>query len=286
MKQRRKAGQEDPMKMKEKNGKAMVRQHTPWAVAVGAYLVALSVALLITSVQLWGVRFAAEVGPISEIELFWLTIKAPSDGLWMTLMVIVTGALGSLIHATTSFASYVGNQRFVKSWSLWYFMRPLVGAPLALLFYFTLRGGFLATGGSVTDVNYFGMAALAGMVGMFSKQAIDKLSLLFDIIFTATGDRERGSKLESAVPILSEVYPGDDEPGRTGRFITVRGSQFAWNAVVRVGDADRSTTFVSEVELKAELLEEDVKDGGRLEITVFNPPPGGGTSQAIVFLVE
>jgi hypothetical protein len=272
--------------MTDDNEKIVTRQHPGWAVAVGVYLIVLSVALLIASVQLWSVRFAAEGEAISQMQLFWWTFRTPPDGLWLTLIVIVTGALGSLIHAITSFASYVGNHRFVKSWSLWYVMRPLVGAPLALVFYFTLRGGFLATSGSVKEVNYYGMAALAGMVGMFSKQAIDKLSILFDSIFTAAGDKERGSKLESAVPVLSEVDPEVVEPGSQDRIITVRGSQFAGNAVVRVNEEDRVTSFVSDVELTAELLEEDVENAGRLEITVFNPPPGGGTSEAIEFLVK
>lgn len=272
--------------MTDDNEKLVIHQHPGWTVAVGLYLTALAVALLIASVQLWGVRFASEEGSISQLQLLWWSFETPTDGLWLTLIVIVTGALGSLIHAITSFASYVGNQRFVKSWSLWYVMRPLVGAPLALVFFFTLRGGFLATGGTVTDVNYYGMAALAGMVGMFSKQAIDKLSMLFDIIFTASGDKERGSKLEGSAPVVSEVDPDVVGPGSHARVITVRGSQFVGNAVVRVNEADRPTFFVSATELKAELLEEDVENAGRLQITVFNPPPGGGTSDVIEFLVK
>jgi hypothetical protein len=235
--------------MTDDNEKLVIHQHPGWTVAVGLYLTALAVALLIASVQLWGVRFASEEGSISQLQLLWWSFETPTD-------------------------------------SLWYVMRPLVGAPLALVFYFTLRGGFLATGGTVTDVNYYGMAALAGMVGMFSKQAIDKLSMLFDIIFTASGDKERGSKLEGSAPVVSEVDPDVVGPGSHARVITVRGSQFVGNAVVRVNEADRPTFFVSATELKAELLEEDVENAGRLQITVFNPPPGGGTSEAIEFLVK
>ena len=53
--------------------------------------------------------------------------------------------LGSYVHATTSFVSYVGNRRLVFSWAWWYLLRPFIGMVLALIFYFVLRGGLLAS---------------------------------------------------------------------------------------------------------------------------------------------
>ena len=59
--------------------------------------------------------------------------------LWTTLderlilLVIVAGGLGSFVHASTSFADYVGNDRFDRTWTWWYLLRPFIGMSLALL---------------------------------------------------------------------------------------------------------------------------------------------------------
>jgi hypothetical protein len=72
-----------------------------------------------------------------------ITVKAKS-GTALVLLVVVVGALGSVIHMFTSFADYVGNRRFYASWIAWYALRPIIGAALALLTYFALRGGFFS----------------------------------------------------------------------------------------------------------------------------------------------
>ncbi|MGB9181086.1 MAG: hypothetical protein WCB68_17775, partial [Pyrinomonadaceae bacterium] len=38
----------------------------------------------------------------------------------LLLLVIAAGALGSYVHAATSFADYVGNRKFTSSWTWWY----------------------------------------------------------------------------------------------------------------------------------------------------------------------
>ncbi len=51
----------------------------------------------------------------------------------LILLVLLSSALGSYVHAATSFSDYVGNRRLAKSWTWWYLLRVLVGATLALL---------------------------------------------------------------------------------------------------------------------------------------------------------
>ena len=119
---------------------------------------------------------------------------------------LCTGALGSYVHAATSFASYVGNRRLMLSWAWWYVLRPFIGMALALIFYFVVRGGLLSTGAAATDVSVFGVAAVAGLVGMFSKQATDKLRELFDNLFRTEkgeGDDARADKLGANLPVTS-----------------------------------------------------------------------------------
>ena len=104
-----------------------------------------------------------------EIDLLWL--------------VIVTGALGSFVHGARSFVDFLGNRAFRSSWSAWYIMSPFLGAALALIFYLVVRGGFLSASTTGASVNIYGLVAISGLVGMFAKQATNKLDELFSTLF-------------------------------------------------------------------------------------------------------
>ena len=119
----------------------------------------------------------------------------PSE-LDLILLVVIVGALGSYVHAATSFASYVGNRRLARSWLWWYLLRPFIGSGLAVIFYFAVRAGLLQSGAGTESLSIFGVAALAGLTGMFSKQATDKLRQLFDNLFSVRD--ERADKLTKA----------------------------------------------------------------------------------------
>jgi hypothetical protein len=84
--------------------------------------------------------------------------------------VILAGALGSLIHAVRSVYWYVGNRELVWSWLAKYVVLPFLGAALAVVFYFVIRGGFFSPQAGFEQTSPFGFAALAAMVGMFSEQ--------------------------------------------------------------------------------------------------------------------
>jgi hypothetical protein len=109
-------------------------------------------------------------GLSAEVRLIWL--------------VVVTSALGSYIHTVTSFTLYAGNRSLFASWLAWYVLRPAISAALALIFYFALRAGLFSGATADQTINPFGIAAISGMVGMFSKQATEKLGKIFDTIFT------------------------------------------------------------------------------------------------------
>jgi hypothetical protein len=117
----------------------------------------------------------------------------------LMFIAILMGIIGAMVHAMTSFADFVGNKRLVKSWLPWYFLRPLIGGGLALFFYVTFRAGLLTTA-TDSNVNPFGIAALGGLAGMFSKQATDKLNEVFSTMFKTSsnsGDNNRSGKLSA-----------------------------------------------------------------------------------------
>ncbi|MGW1668694.1 hypothetical protein [Streptomyces sp. NPDC002324] len=109
----------------------------------------------------------------------------------MLLAVVVCSALGSFVHAATSFATYVGNRRLYASWLWWYLLRAGIGVALALLVYLLLRGGLFAGSSGTGATNPYGFSGIAGLCGLFSKQATDKLREICDTLLTTTGDGDR-----------------------------------------------------------------------------------------------
>lgn len=172
---------------------------TVWIAVLGVYLVVLAVVLATVLVQLWPAIEAVQQPEAGAqgVSLLWGLVDASlSPDTCFIVLVIIVSALGSYVHASTSFVTYVGNRDLRTSWVWWYLLRTFIGIALALLFYFALRGGFFAQEASAADVNPYGIAALAGLTGLFSKQATDKLKEVFDTLFRTErgGDEERADK--------------------------------------------------------------------------------------------
>lgn len=201
--------------------------------------------------------------------LFWTAQATKDPDLRLLLLVIVVGAVGSFLHAATSFVTYVGNRAFVASWLWWYLLRLPIGSATAVLFYFLLRGGLLSTNADAGDVSLFGMIAIAGLAGMFSKQASDKLGEIFDNLFRVAkgiGDDERKDKLE-AVPVIESTDPASVAVANV-RTVKIVGKHLPSSAKVQVGGADRVTKFVSDKEMEFTLDATDVAVAGAIEVVV------------------
>ena len=119
----------------------------------------------------------------SLVKLFGLRINV-WDEVRLLWIVILAGALGSLVHGLRSVYWYVGNRELVWSWLGKYVMQPFAGAALAVVFYFVVRGGFFSPQAGFEQTSPFGFAALAAMVGMFSEQAVLKLREVAETILT------------------------------------------------------------------------------------------------------
>jgi hypothetical protein len=88
----------------------------------------------------------------------------------------------------------------------WYVLRPFIGMGIAAIFYLVLRGGLVLLSAplDLKTLNPYGIGAFAALSGMFSKQAADKLSDIFDNLFKTQkgkGDEERANKLDEMRPV-------------------------------------------------------------------------------------
>ena len=206
----------------------------------------------------------------------------------LILLVLLISATGSFVHIATSFSSFVGNRQYYARWTWWYVLRVVVGTALALILYFAIRGGFMSANASGSDVNAYGIAAIAGLTGLFSKQATDKLREVFETLFKVSGDAgdaQRKDGLDNPKPILSRIEPATALVGTQSPTISLHGTGFSSASIVRVGGKDQQTHFVNSTALSATLSSDHVSTPGDLDVTVFTPEPGGGVSQPLPFHV-
>jgi alpha-tubulin suppressor-like RCC1 family protein len=83
------------------------------------------------------------------------------------------------------------------------------------------------------------------------------------------------------VPVLSSIAPDSATAGGSGFTLTATGADFVNGAVVRWNGSDRTTTFVDSGTLTAAIPASDIASPGTADVTVFNPAPGGGESNAL-----
>jgi hypothetical protein len=92
---------------------------------------------------------------------------------------------------------------------------------------------------------------------------------------------------QNAQPFLYQpLVPTAAAPGSSAFTLTVNGYGFVSGAVLKWNGSARSTTVVSSSQVQAAIPSADVAHVGTANITVVNPAPGGGVSNAVYFPVR
>ena len=154
------------------------------SIGLAFYLVSLSAFLLYGLVQVWPHDSPAGTPGVSSSVTFLVWTFSISDEVRLFLIVAMAGALGSLIHSLRSAVMYIGNKELKRSWLALYVARPWIGASLAIVFYVVIRGGFFSPQSTVHDTSPFAFAAVAGLVGLFSEQALERLKQVAENLFS------------------------------------------------------------------------------------------------------
>ena len=84
-------------------------------------------------------------------------------------------------------------------------------------------------------------------------------------------------------PTITSLNPASAMAGGSAFSLTVNGAGFVSGSVVRWNGSDRATTHVNNTRLTASISAADIATAGSANVTVFNPAPGGGTSNAVAF---
>ncbi len=103
------------------------------------------------------------------------------------------------------------------------------------------------------------------------------------VLFTVLEAGQNPAPSLSALQPLSIVEQG---AGSSGLTITVIGQNFLETAQAQWNGAPRTTKFVSSSQLQVTLQGGDIAFAGSGSLTVSNPAPGGGTSNAQLFTVQ
>jgi hypothetical protein len=92
--------------------------------------------------------------------------------------------------------------------------------------------------------------------------------------------------VNNPVPGINSLSPDSALAGSPAFTLTVNGSNFVSNSRVYWNSTKLATTFVSSVELTAHVPGSAIQTAGTASVTVVNPAPGGGTSNALLFYIN
>jgi 6-phosphogluconolactonase len=86
-------------------------------------------------------------------------------------------------------------------------------------------------------------------------------------------------------PAITSISPNSAIAGGGGFMLTVNGTGFVTTSTVNFGGASPATTYVSSTQLTAAVAPAAFASAGTVAVTVFNPTPGGGSSNAMNFTI-
>jgi hypothetical protein len=174
----------------------------------------------------------------------------------LMVLVAAAGFLGNMIHIATSFTTYVGAEKFKKSWLLWYFVRPVTAAGLAMVLYFVFRAGFLNYSNDSSNLNLYGVLTLSVFAGLFTDIATQKLKEVFETVFKPKD--QRPDKLDNEATgegkefTVTDISPAKLDKIKSNKIIITGANLDKAKANVVIGD-----TIVSQVVITAGKMEFD-----------------------------
>ena len=218
-------------------------------IAVFVVMLALTVLLVIVLVQAWPPDGrtgpdGTQLAPGSKtLHLFGWT---PSVSRETSLFVVVmaAGALGAVAHVLRSFYWYVGNRALRRSWLMMYLLLPFVGALFGLIVYLVIRGGLTSPLGGASDVNPYGVAAIAALVGQFSRETAEKFRAVFATLLAPAAQ----GRDHAGAPRITSVEPASGPPGTA---VTVAGTGLAGATGVRFGGTRASVIDATDTLVRA-----------------------------------
>ena len=206
-----------------------------------------------------------------------VTSKGPDDALNATI-VSRLGCAGTSCMALPKISS-VNATSSQGSCSV-----PSIPSP-SIFVEFACNLGTISNGASAT-ITLDIVAATTGSGG--SQWLLDETFVYSDIHDPNPGfnDIEKNLPVVNPAPAANSLKPASAHKGGAGFTLTVNGSNFVDDSQVQWNGASRATTFVSSDQLTAQILNSDLAATGTAAVTIFNPAPEGGTSNAAALTIS
>ncbi|MGH9842940.1 MAG: IPT/TIG domain-containing protein, partial [Blastocatellia bacterium] len=124
-----------------------------------------------------------------------------------------------------------------------------------------------------------------GMEVLFTDSNNNRVRRISPSISTCTRTGTITIQGNNPTPAIASLSPASANQNSGALTLTVNGSGFIPSSVVRWKGGDRATTFVNAMQVTAQITAADTQTAGAAAVTVFNPAPGGGASNAVNFNV-
>jgi hypothetical protein len=172
-----------------------------------------------------------DAGDRQDVSVLWWSVTVSQPTLFLPI-VLLSGALGGVLHGLASLTDHVAKRDFDLHWIMWYLAHPFVGAAVATVFVMVLQAGLGGQFTSGAPGNAYGAGALAALSGMFSRHALKTLRDVFDAV---TGNRAPPAALD--VPRILRLFPTRLTAGAADARLVIVGTGFAPDSTVQVADA-------------------------------------------------
>lgn len=255
---------------------------TPWQIAcLGVTLFAAMLGMFLLLIVTWPQK--EDDGNLVATWRFVNDALGKNNDARLLLLVLVAGAVGSLIYGSTAFSVKVANRSFRKSWMWWYILRFPAGMGFALLLFVVIRGGlfsgsFAGQSATVDSINPFGIVALAALTGMFAEQASDKLREIFEGLFR-TEDKRGFAAAAPAVDGTPQIMLGST--GEALKLLIVGRNFITGSTTATVNGEPRDFDPKDGKSATLTLLPTDVAKVDDLRLQLINDDSQGGKSQEI-----
>ena len=93
-------------------------------------------------------------------------------------------------------------------------------------------------------------------------------------------------EVDNPVPVITSFSPSSLATGSPAQTITVVGTGFIPSTVIEVGGTPRTTTYLSQTQVRVLLNAADLASAGSVSLIAGNPTPGGGSSSAASLAVN
>jgi len=148
-------------------------------------------------------------------------------------------------------------------------------------------------GGVAATVQYAGLSP--GFVAMYQANALVPTSAplgdTVPVVMTVSGVTSNTVTMAiqpapNPVPAVSSLNPTSAAVGGPDFPLTVNGSGFISSSVVRFNGVDHTPTAVTSTQLTATVSAAEIASAASVPVQVFNPAPGGGSSNTVTFAVN